>query len=73
MSTTVTSSMGAPQGMVLSPLLFALYHSRLLYNSQLRHMQSVRGEGELEYRSRVKDFVGWCHKNQLQLNAAKTK
>lgn len=83
MSITVTSSTGAPQGTLLSPLVFALYIADFQHNSQLCHMQKFSddtaivacagGEGGLEYRKLVKDLVRWCHKNQLQLNAGKTK
>ena len=38
-SDTVVSSTGAPQGTMLSPVLFTLYTSDLQYNSGLCHMQ----------------------------------
>ncbi|KAI4899575.1 hypothetical protein NFI96_002191 [Prochilodus magdalenae] len=71
-SDTVISSTGAPQGTVLSSILFTLY------TSDLCHMQKfsddtaivgcVRNGQEREYRSLVKDFVEWCN-----MNITKTK
>ncbi|KAI4899898.1 hypothetical protein NFI96_003346 [Prochilodus magdalenae] len=56
-SDTVISSTGAPQGTVLSPVLFTLYTSDFKYNSE----------------SLVEDFVEWCTTNHLKLNITKTK
>ncbi|XP_035812432.2 uncharacterized protein LOC118471519 [Amphiprion ocellaris] len=82
-SSTLTCSIGAPQGTVLSPFLFTLYTSDFRYNSDTCHMQKfsddtaivacIRGGEEGEYRDLVKDFVGWCQRNNLQLNTTKTK
>ncbi|KAI4896803.1 hypothetical protein NFI96_008132 [Prochilodus magdalenae] len=82
-SDTVISSTGAPQGTVLSPVLFTLYTSDFKYNSELCHMQKfsddtaivgcVRKGQEREYRSLVEDFVEWCTTNHLKLNITKTK
>ncbi|KAI4899206.1 hypothetical protein NFI96_030735, partial [Prochilodus magdalenae] len=81
-SDTVISSTGAPQGTVLSPVLFTLYTSDFKYNSELCHMQKfsddtavvgcVRNGQEREYRSLVEDFVEWCTTNHLKLNITKT-
>ena len=75
MSDTVVSSTGAPQGTVLSPVLFTLYTSDFLHNSGLCHMQKysddtvivgcIKDGWEGEYRSLVEDFVGWCRSNRL--------
>ncbi|KAI4899536.1 hypothetical protein NFI96_002056 [Prochilodus magdalenae] len=77
-SDTVISSTGAPQGTVLSPVLFTLYTSDFKYNSELCHMQKfsddtaivgcVRNGQEREYRSLLfEDFCGeWCTTNHLK-------
>ncbi|TWW56114.1 hypothetical protein D4764_08G0001010 [Takifugu flavidus] len=82
-SDTVVSSIGAPQGTVLSHILFTLYTSDFCYNSEMCHIQRfaddtaivgcIRDDEEEEYRCLVRDFVAWCHNNSLQLNTSKTK
>ena len=83
LSDTVISSTGAPQGTVLSPVLFTLYTSDFRYNKESCHLQKfsddtaivgcIRDGQEGEYRSLVEDFVQWCKLNHLQLNTTKTK
>lgn len=82
-SDTVVSSTGAPQGTVLSPVLFTLYTSDFQYNSESCHVQKfaddtaivgcVRNGQEEEYRKLIQDFVIWCNSNYLRLNITKTK
>ncbi|KAG5274935.1 hypothetical protein AALO_G00141800 [Alosa alosa] len=82
LSDTVICSTGAPQGTVLSPVLFTLYTSDFCYTESC-HMQKfsddtaivgcIRNGQEEEYRSLVEDFVQWCKLNHLQLNTSKTK
>lgn len=83
MSSTVTSTIAAPQGTVLAPPLFTLYTSDFLYNSTTCHMQKFSDDTAIvacvwdgeegEYGGLVKDFVVWTQRNQLILNTAKTK
>ncbi|KAI3373863.1 hypothetical protein L3Q82_021972 [Scortum barcoo] len=61
-SDTVASSTGAPQGTVLSPVLFTL----------CQHTGVDSGQ-EDEYRELIKDFVTWCDLNHLLLNTTKTR
>ena len=82
-SETVVCSTGAPQGTVLSPVLFTLYTSDFKHNSESCHVQKysddtaivgcIRDGQDGEYRSLVEDFVRWCRANHLQLNTTKTK
>ncbi|KAI3374456.1 hypothetical protein L3Q82_006277 [Scortum barcoo] len=82
-SDTVASSTGAPQGTVLSPVLFTLYTSDFQYKSEFCHVQKfaddtaivgcIRSGQEDEYRELIKDFVTWCDSNHLLLNTTKTK
>lgn len=83
MSSTLSCSVGAPQGTVLSPELFTLYTSDFYHNTEACHMQKfsddtvivacIREGKEGEYRQLVQDFVSWSKQNQLQLNVQKTK
>ncbi|KAI3351364.1 hypothetical protein L3Q82_005917 [Scortum barcoo] len=73
----------APQGPVLSPVLFTLYTSDFQYKSELCHVQKfaddtaivgcIRSGQEDEYRELIKDFVTWCDSNHLLLNTTKTR
>ncbi|KAI3352050.1 hypothetical protein L3Q82_020867 [Scortum barcoo] len=82
-SDTVASSTGAPQGTVLSPVLFTLYTSDFQYKSEFCHVQKfaddtaivgcIRSGQEDEYRELIKDFVTWCDLNHLLLNTTKTR
>ncbi|XP_051791640.1 uncharacterized protein LOC127530035 [Erpetoichthys calabaricus] len=82
-SDIVVSSTGAPQGTVLSPVLFSQHTLDFQYNSESCHVQKfaddtaivccIRSGQEEEYRNLIKDFVKWCDSNHLQLNTSKTK
>ncbi|KAI3362783.1 hypothetical protein L3Q82_001835 [Scortum barcoo] len=79
----VCSTLGAPQGTVLSPFLFTLYTSDFTYSTDSCHLQKFSDDtaivgcvsegNDCEYRKVIMDFVDWCELNHLQVNASKTK
>lgn len=82
-SDTVVCSTGAPQGTVLAPFLFTLYAADFSYNTATCHLQKFSDDSAIvglitdgddrEYRGLTQDFVSWCQRNRLQINAGKTK
>ncbi|KAK3550910.1 hypothetical protein QTP70_008073 [Hemibagrus guttatus] len=82
-SSTTTLSTGAPQGCVLSPLLFTL----LTHNCAAMHSSNhvikfaddttvvglISKNDESAYREEVQRLTAWCKANSLSLNVDKTK
>lgn len=81
-SNEMMTHIGAPQGCVLSPVLFSLYTSNCTSTkpscSLVKYADDTVITGYLfndphEYISQVEDFVLWCDNHYLSLNTSKTK
>ncbi len=81
-SSVLHTSTGAPQGCVLSPVLFILYTNdcRSLVNNCFTvkfaddaALAGLLRDSELLYRCDIQNFIKWCQDNYLFLNVKKTK
>ncbi|KAK3544379.1 hypothetical protein QTP86_010142 [Hemibagrus guttatus] len=82
-SSTTTLSTGAPQGCVLSPLLFALLTHDCAAMHSLNHIIKLADDttvvgiinknNESAYIEEVQRLTAWCRANSLFLNVYKTK
>jgi hypothetical protein len=82
-SDTLIRNMGAPQGCVLSPLLYCLFtHDCMIMhtsNTIIKFADNttviglIPDNNETAYREEVRDLAVWCQDNNLSLNMIKTK
>ncbi len=82
-SSTTTLSTGAPQGCVLSPLLFTLLTHDCTAKFSSNHIIKfaddttvvglISNNYETHYREEVAQLAEWCGANNLSLNVEKTK
>ena len=82
LSDTVYTETGAPQGCVLSPLLFTLYTNscrssfpscKVYKYADDTALVGFCNNSDTDYQKAVRSFVTWCKDNYLLLNVQKTK
>lgn len=81
-SDTISINTGAPQGCVLSPVLYTIYtndyrshfgETKLIKFADDSTILGLLSNSEESYRSEIDLFAKWCQDNYLMLNVLKTK
>ena len=82
-SSTLTLNTGAPQGCMLSPLLYSLFtydcvathssHTIVKFPDDTTVIGLITNGDETAFREEVRALTSWCQDNNLQLNLSKTK
>jgi hypothetical protein len=82
-STSLILNTGAPQGCVLSPLLYSLFshdcvaihasNSIIKFSVHTKVVGLITNNDETAYREEVRALGVWCQENILSLNVNKTK
>jgi hypothetical protein len=82
-SATLILKKGAPQGCVLSPLLYFLFthdctakhdsNTIIQFADDTKVVGLITNNNETAYMEEVRDLTVWCKDNNLSLNVIKTK
>ena len=83
LSSSIELSTGAPQGCVLSPMLYSLFTSDCVATDNNTHITKfaddtticgfITNNNEIHYRAQIASTIKWCANNNLLLNVTKTK
>jgi hypothetical protein len=72
-SATLILNTGAPQGSVLSPLLYSNTNTIIKFADDITEVGLITDNDDTANREEVRDLAGWCQNNNLSLNVTNTK